>query len=64
MSKGNLSPTEFLAIFVMFFGSVGFVLWGLGIGLNVAQADFLRYAGSIIVGTVGLLIAILERWFK
>ena len=60
--KGYLRPNDLLAIVVIVVGSVGFILWGLG--LFKIGNTILRWLGSIIVGLVGLLIAILERWLK
>jgi len=60
--KGMLRPNDFLAIIVIVVGAVGFILWGLG--LSTVGNPLLRYIGSIIVGLVGLLIAILERWLR
>lgn len=60
--EGAVYPKDLLAIIVIVFGSIGFLLWGLGISSLGNQ--MLRWIGSIIVGIVGLLIAILERWLK
>ena len=60
--KGYLRPNDLLAIVVIVVGSVGFILWGLG--LSTIGNTTLRWLGSIIVGLVGLLIAILARWLK
>lgn len=60
--KGQLRPNDVLAIIVIVVGGVGFILWGLG--LSTLGNATLRWLGSIIVGLVGLLIAILGRWLK
>ena len=60
--KGYLRPNDILAIIVITIGSVGFVLWGLG--LSSVGNTTLRWLGSIIVGLVGLIIAIFDRWLK
>ena len=60
--QGNIVPSDLLAIIVIVVGGVGFLLWGLG--LSSIGNPTLRWLGSIIVGLVGLLIAILGRWLK
>ncbi len=60
--SGSLQPNDLLAIIVIVVGSVGFLLWGLGISSLGNQT--LRWLGSVIVALVGLLIALLERWLK
>ncbi len=60
--KGQLRPNDVLAIIVIVVGAVGFILWGLG--LSTMGNATLKWLGSIIVGLVGLIIAILERWLK
>jgi len=60
--KGSMRPNDLLAIIVIVVGGVGFLLWGMG--LSSIGNNTLRWLGSIIVGLVGLLIAILNRWLK
>ena len=60
--KGRILPNDFLAIIVIVIGGIGFLLWGLG--LSSVGNPTLRWLGSIIVGLVGLIIAILERWLQ
>lgn len=60
--EGTIYPKDLLAIIVIVFGSLGFLLWGLGISSLGNQA--IRWIGGVIVALVGLLIAILERWLK
>lgn len=60
--EGYLRPNDVLAIIVIVIGGVGFILWGLGLS-SIGNAT-LRWLGGIIVGLVGLMIAILERWLK
>ncbi len=60
--EGSLRPNDLLAIIVIVVGSIGFLLWGLG--LSSLGNPTLRWLGSILVGLVGLLIAILERWLQ
>ena len=60
--QGSLQPKDLLAIIVIVMGGVGFLLWGLG--LSSIGNPTLQWLGSIIVGLVGLMIAVLERWLK
>ena len=60
--EGYLRPNDILAIIVIVVGATGFILWGLG--LSTIGNTTLRWLGSIIVGLVGLIVAILERWLK
>ena len=60
--EGALQPNDLLAIIVIVVGGVGFLLWGLG--LSSIGNPTLQWLGSITVGLVALLIAILERWLK
>ncbi|HLC70832.1 MAG TPA: hypothetical protein VJI32_02430 [Candidatus Nanoarchaeia archaeon] len=59
---GAIQPKDLLAIIVIVVGGLGFLLWGLG--LSSLGNQTLRWLGSIVVGLVALLIAILERWLK
>jgi len=61
-NKAALQPKDLLAIIVIVFGGIGFLLWG--IGLSSIGNSTLRWLGSIMVGLVGLVIAILERWLR
>ena len=60
--EGALQPNDLLAIIVIVVVGVGFLLWGLG--LSSIGNPTLQWLGSITVGLVALLIAILERWLK
>ena len=60
--KGEIRPNDLLAIIVIVIGGLGFLLWGLG--LSSLGNSTLRWLGSIIVGLVGLVIVVLERWLK
>lgn len=46
--NGSLQPKDFLAIIVIVFGGVGFLLWGLGLSFFGNQT--LRWLGSIPKG--------------
>lgn len=60
--RGILRPNDLLAIIVIVVGGVGFLLWGIGIS-SIGNPT-LRWLGSILVGLIGLIIVILERWLK
>ncbi len=60
--NGMMRPNDLLAIIVIVIGGLGFVLWG--IGLSSIGNTTLRWIGSILVGLIGLIIVILERWLK
>lgn len=59
---GLIRPNDLLAIIVIVVGGLGFFLWGLG--LSSIGNSTLRWLGSILVGLIGLIIVILERWLK
>lgn len=56
-----LRANEFLAIIIIFVGTLGFLLWGLGIGLLNTT---LVWLGEIIVGVVIVVATFLSRWLK
>ncbi len=60
--RGIIRPNDLLAIIVIVIGGLGFVLWGIGIS-SIGNVT-LRWIGSILVGLIGLIIVILERWLK
>ncbi|MBI2151985.1 hypothetical protein HYU21_04625 [Candidatus Woesearchaeota archaeon] len=59
---GAIRPNDLLAVIVVVVGSIGFVLWGIGLS-SIGNAT-LRWIGSILVGLIGLIIVVLERWLK
>ena len=59
---GTVRPNDLLAIIVIVIGGLGFLLWGIGLS-SIGNAT-LRWLGSILVGLIGLVIVILERWLK
>ena len=59
---GSIRPNDLLAIIVIVMGGLGFLLWG--IGLSSFGNVTLRWLGSILVGLIGLIVVILERWLK
>ncbi len=61
-NTGLIRPNDLLAIIVIVVGGLGFLLWG--IGLSSIGTPTLRWIGSILVGLIGLIIVILERWLK
>ncbi len=50
-----------LGIIVVFLGTAGAVLWGVGIAINNATFSWL---GGALFALVGFTVALLSRWFK
>ena len=61
MAKGMLRANEFLALIIIFVGSLGFGLWGLGVGLTNSA---LVWLGEVIVGVVIVVATFLSRWLR
>jgi len=61
MEKGVLS-NDILAIIVILFGCLGFILWG--VGLSSVGNLTLQWLGASIVALIGFIIALLSRWLK
>ncbi len=59
--KGTIAPRDFLATSIVVVGSLGFLLWGMGISTH---SEFLSWAGASIVAFVGFLVPFLSRWFS
>lgn len=59
---GLIRPNDLLAVIVIVFGGLGFLLWGIGLS-SIGNAT-LRWIGSILVGLIGLIVVILERWLR
>jgi len=59
--KGNLQPNELLAIIIVFVGSLGFGLWGVGVGITNPA---LIWIGEIVVGLVIVIATFLSRWLR
>lgn len=59
--KGVIRPNEFLALIIIFVGSLGFGLWGLGVGLTNLT---LIWIGQVIVGVVIVVATFLSRWLR
>ncbi len=53
---------DYLAILVIVFGALGFLLWG--IGLSSLGNTTLRWLGASIVALVGFILALLSRWLR
>lgn len=62
MKKGQLSANDILAMIIIFFGAVGFTLWGIGIS-SIGNPT-LQWLGGSIVALVGFLATFLMRWLK
>jgi hypothetical protein len=58
--QAQLKANDLLAIIIIFFGSIGFVLWGIGIS-SIGNTT-LQWLGGSIVALVGFLAAFLQRW--
>lgn len=50
-----------LGIIVIFLGTAGAVLWGVGIALNNSTFSWL---GGVLIALIGFVVAILSRWLK
>ena len=57
--KGQLSFKDYIGIITMLFGSIGFILWGLGIGIENLT---LTYYGRILVGSIALFLTVVSKW--
>lgn len=60
--KGQLRANDILAVIIIFFGSVGFILWGIGI--SSLGNTTLQWLGGSIVALIGFLATFLQRWLK
>jgi uncharacterized protein YqgC (DUF456 family) len=61
VKRGMIRPNEFLAVIIIFIGSLGFILWGMGYGL---RSSLLIWLGEIIVGIIIVIATFLSRWLK
>ncbi|MBI5072483.1 hypothetical protein HZA99_01560 [Candidatus Woesearchaeota archaeon] len=60
--SGEISNIQLLlGIIVMFLGTAGAILWGVGIAINNSTFSWL---GGTLFALVGFAVAILSRWFK
>lgn len=62
MRKGGLNPKDLFALLVIIVGSLGFLIWGLG--LSSIGNRTLQWIGASIVALIGFIIAFLSRWLK
>lgn len=58
----ELRPNDLLALIVIVIGSLGFVLWGIGIS-SIGNIT-LQWLGGSIVALVGFILTFLSRWLK
>lgn len=50
-----------LGIIIVFLGTAGAILWGVGIAINNPTFSWL---GGVLFALIGFIVAILSRWFK
>lgn len=60
--QGQLRENDILAIVIIIFGAVGFILWGIGIS-SIGNPT-LQWLGGSIVALVGFLATFLARWLR
>ncbi len=60
--KAQLRANDILAIIIVAFGAIGFLLWGIGIS-SVGNTA-LQWLGGSIVAFVAFLATFLSRWLK
>ena len=60
--KSTLYPQDILALIVIVFGSMGFILWGLG--YSSLGNETLKWLGAWIVALIAFLATVLSRWLK
>ena len=59
--KGQLGTKFFLGMAVMLIGSIGSVLWGLGLSNN---NPVLLWSGRLVVASIPFIVVIFERFVK
>ncbi len=60
--RGTIHPRDLLALIVVIFGALGFIIWGLG--LSTLGNPTLQWVGASIVALVSFLVAFLSRWLS
>ena len=60
--NGIIHPRDLLALIVVIFGALGFIVWGMG--LSTIGNPTLQWVGASIVALVSLLVAFLSRWLS
>lgn len=60
--KGAIYPNDLLAIIIIMFGCLGFILWGLG--YSSLGNETLKWIGAWIVALISFLTALLSRWLR
>ncbi len=60
--QSQLRANDILAIIIIIFGAVGFILWGIGISSVGNQT--LQWLGGSIVALIGFLATFLTRWLR
>lgn len=59
---GQLKANDILAMIIIIFGAVGFIIWGIGIS-SFGNTN-LQWLGGSVVAFVGFLATFLMRWLK
>ena len=59
--QSTISFNLLLAMSVLLFGSLGIALWSFGIALNNINSIWI---GKIIIGTISIIVLIIERFLK
>ena len=59
--KGQLGTKFFLGIAVMLIGSIGSILWGLGLSDN---NPILLWSGRLLVASLPFIVVIFERFIE
>ena len=60
--RGKIHPRDLLALIVVIFGALGFIIWGLG--LSTLGNPTLQWVGASIVALISFLVAFLSRWLS
>jgi len=60
--NGIIHPRDLLALIVVIFGALGFIVWGMG--LSTIGNPTLQWVGASIVALVSFLVAFLSRWLS
>ena len=60
--SGTIHPRDLLALIVVIFGALGFIIWGLG--LSTLGNPTLQWVGASIVALISFLVAFLSRWLS
>ena len=59
--RGQVSIKLLIAMSILLFGSLGIALWSFGIATSNINASWI---GRIILGTISLVVLIIERFVR